>query len=260
MRKTDKSELVASDRHDGIATLTLNRPERLNAINDALVQALRKALAAALADSGTKVIVLTGAGRAFCSGDDLEDFPAQSRTEDIARRYLEDLQDVTRLMVMGDKMVVGAVHGWAVGGGFEWAIDCDLLLLAEGTRLTFPEVKWGMIPTGGITQILPRKIGLPRAQQLILFGEVVDAGAAHDMGLAWKVVPANRLLEEAQACAARIAALPQHAVRQLKRALARSAYLPLENVMAMEVDAVTKSFIDPATAVRVADFRKQKPK
>ena len=260
MRKRDTGELVVSGRRDGVTTLTLNRPDRLNAINNALVQALRKALSAALADSETKVIVLTGAGRAFCSGDDLEDFPAQSRTEDIARRYLEDLQDVTRLMVMGDKMVVGAVHGWAVGGGLEWAIDCDLLLLAEGTRLNFPEVKWGMIPTGGITQILPRKIGLPRAQQLILFGEVIDAKGAHDMGLAWKVVLADRLQKEAQACAARIAALPQHAVRQLKRALARSAYLPLEDVMALEVDAVTKSFIDPATAARVANFRRQKPK
>jgi enoyl-CoA hydratase/carnithine racemase len=221
---------------------------------------LRKALSAVLADSDTRVIVLNGAGRAFCSGDDLEDFPAQSRTEDIARRYLEDLQDVTRLIVMGEKMVVGAVHGWAVGGGLEWAIDCDLLLLAEGTRLNFPEVKWGMVPTGGISQILPRKIGLSRAQQLILFGEVVDAKSAHDMGLAWKIVPGDQLLKEAQATAARIAALPDQAVRSLKRTLARSAYLPLEDVMAMEVDAVTKSFIDPATAARVADFRKQKPK
>jgi len=254
------SELVLSQRREGVATLTLNRPERLNAINDALVQALRKALSAVLADSDTRVIVLNGAGRAFCSGDDLEDFPAQSRTEDIARRYLEDLQDVTRLIVMGEKMVVGAVHGWAVGGGLEWAIDCDLLLLAEGTRLNFPEVKWGMVPTGGISQILPRKIGLSRAQQLILFGEVVDAKSAHDMGLAWKIVPGDQLLKEAQATAARIAALPDQAVRSLKRTLARSAYLPLEDVMAMEVDAVTKSFIDPATAARVADFRKQKPK
>ena len=254
------NELVLSHRHEGVTTLTLNRPERLNAINDALVQALRKALAAALADSATKVLVLNGAGRAFCSGDDLEDFPAQSRTEDIARRYLEDLQDVTRLIVMGEKMVVGAVHGWAVGGGLEWAIDSDLLLLAEGARLNFPEVKWGMLVTGGITQILPRKIGLQRAQELILFGEVIEAKAAHEMGLALKVVPADRLLQEAQACAARIAALPQHAVRSLKKALARSAYLSLEDVMAMEVDAVTKSFIDPATAARVADFRNRKPK
>ncbi len=254
------SELVLSQRREGVTTLTLNRPERLNAINDALVQALRKALSAVLADSDTRVIVVNGAGRAFCSGDDLEDFPAQSRTEDIARRYLEDLQDVTRLIVMGEKMVVGAVHGWAVGGGLEWAIDCDLLLLAEGTRLNFPEVKWGMVPTGGISQILPRKIGLSRAQQLILFGEVVDAKSAHDMGLAWKIVPGGQLLKEAQATAARIAALPDQAVRSLKRTLARSAYLPLEDVMAMEVDAVTKSFIDPATAARVADFRKQKPK
>lgn len=254
------SQLVLSECRDGVATLTLNRPERLNAINDALVQALRKELSVALADDETKAIVLAGAGRAFCSGDDLEDFPAQSQTEDIARRYLEDLQDVTRLMVMGEKMVVGAVQGWAVGGGLEWAIDCDLLLLAEGTRLTFPEVKWGMIPTGGITQILPRKIGLPRAQELILFGEVIDAKSAQGMGLAWKVVPGGRLLEEAQACARRIAALPQHAVRNLKKALARSAYLPLEDVMAVEVEAVTKSFIDPATAARVADFRKQKPR
>jgi len=254
------SELVLSQRREGVATLTLNLPERLNAINDALVQVLRKALSAVLADSDTRVIVLNGAGRAFCSGDDLEDFPAQSRTEDIARRYLEDLQDVTRLIVMGEKMVVGAVHGWAVGGGLEWAIDCDLLLLAEGTRLNFPEVKWGMVPTGGISQILPRKIGLSRAQQLILFGEVVDAKSAYDMGLAWKIVPGDQLLKEAQATAARIAALPDQAVRSLKRTLARSAYLPLEDVMAMEVDAVTKSFIDPATAARVADFRKQKPK
>ena len=254
------NELVLSRRHDGVAILTLNRPERLNAINDGLVQALRRALSAALADAESRVILLTGAGRAFCSGDDLEDFPAQSRTEDIARRYLEDLQDVTRLMVMGDKMVVGAVQGWAVGGGLEWAIDCDLLLLAEGTRLCFPEVKWGMIPTGGITQILPRKIGLSRAQQLILFGEVIDAKAALDMGLAWRTVPDDRLLAEAEACARRIAALPQHAVRQLKRALARSAYSPLEDVMALEVDAVTKAFMDPATADRVADFRKQKPR
>ena len=110
------NDLVLSQRKDGIAILTLNRPERLNAINDALVQALRRALAAALADAECSVILLTGAGRAFCSGDDLEDFPAQSRNEDIARRYLEDLQDVTRLMIMGEKMVVGAVHGWAVGG------------------------------------------------------------------------------------------------------------------------------------------------
>ncbi len=254
------SELVTSQRQDGVTTLTLNRPNRLNAINDALIQALRKALAAALADSATKVIVLAGAGRAFCSGDDLDDFPAQSRNEDVARRYLEDLQDVTRLMVMGEKMVVGAVHGWAVGGGLEWAIDCDLLLLAEGTKLNFPEIKWGMLVTGGITQILPRKIGLARAQELILFGEVIEAKTAHEMGLAWKVVAGDRLLAEAQSVARRIAELPQHAVRQLKKALARSAYLPLEDVMAMEVDAVTKSFIDPATAARVADFRNRKPK
>ena len=254
------NNLVLSQIRDGIATLTLNRPERLNAINDALVQALRRALASALADAETRVIVLTGAGRAFCSGDDLEDFPAQSRTADIARRYLDDLQDVTRLMVMGEKMVVGAIHGWAVGGGLEWAIDCDLLLLAEGTRLCFPEVKWGMIPTGGITQILPRKIGLSRAQQLILFGEVIDAKAALDMGLAWRMAPAERLLAEAESVARQIAAMSRHAVSQLKRTLARSAYLPLEDVMAMEVDAVTATFLDPATAARVADFRNKKPR
>jgi len=114
------NDLVLSQRKDGIAILTLNRPERLNAINDALVQALRRALSAALADAESRVILLTGAGRAFCSGDDLEDFPAQSRTGDVARRYLNDLQDVTRLMVMGEKMVVGAVHGWAVGGRSEY--------------------------------------------------------------------------------------------------------------------------------------------
>lgn len=248
------SEFVLSELDGGVRTVTLNRPDRLNAINDDLLRDLKAVLAEANGDAATRAVVLRGAGRAFCSGDDLKDFQEQSREEADVRAYIESIQDITRAIVLGDVIVIGAIHGWAVGGGLEWMINCDFPILAEGTRCFFPEIGHGMFVTGGVTTLLPKLVGLIKTKELILFGERFDAQAALDMGLAWKVVPEDRLFDEVQATARRIAKLPEHQARDLKRVVNRACHQHVEDAMALETDATVRAFLDPATAERVADF------
>ena len=249
------NEPVLSSVAKGVCTVTLNRPARLNAINPDLVAALDRALRAAHHDPETRAIVLRGAGRAFCSGDDLIDFPQQATSEAVARRFVESLQEITRLIVKGEKIVLGAVHGWAVGGGFEWALNCDLLLMAEGTRCFMPETRLGMVPTGAASALLPRSVGRHRALALILLGEQIDATQALEMGLAWRVVPEADLFDEAQAKAERIASLPPRGVLDTKRLLSPSSAASLEEALARETEAVVSAFVSPETAARVARFK-----
>jgi enoyl-CoA hydratase/carnithine racemase len=198
--------------------------------------------------------VLTGAGRAFCSGDDLMEFGSQAGDEAETRGYIERIQDVTRAIVLGERPVIGAIRGWAVGGGLEWMINCDFAIAAEGTRFFFPEIAWGMFVTGGVTELLPRLVGLRRARELMMLGERFDAGQAHAWGLLWKVVPDAALMQEALALARRIAALPSGQVRDLRRILARRAGGGLEAAMAAETEATVRGFLDPETARRIAAF------
>ena len=247
--------VLSEDAGGGVRLVTLNRPHRLNAITPELVADLVAALRAADADEGVRAIVLTGAGRAFCSGDDLKEFDAQVGGEAETRAYVEAIQDVTRAICLGDTPVVGAIRGWAVGGGLEWVINCDLAIAAEGTRFFFPEIAWGLFVTGGVTSLLPRLVGLQRARELMLFGERFDAAQAHEWGLLWKVVPDADLLIEAMATARRIAALPPGPVRALKRILAGRMGQGLDQAMAAETEATLRGFLDPETARRIAAFR-----
>jgi len=250
---------VLSERRDGVSTITLNRPERLNAISSALAAELGGALRAAQADPESRAIVLRGAGRAFCAGDDLKEFESHSRDPAAARRHLESIQEASRAIVLGDKMVVGAIHGWAAGGGLEWAIDCDLPIMAEGTRCFFPEVALGLVVTGGITAILPRVVGQSKARELILFGEKFGAREALAMGIAWKVVPEKDLFRVAHETARRIAELPQRAVRDLKRVINRASALDVEGAMALETEACFARFLDSEVRERARAFA-ERPK
>lgn len=252
------SGTVIVERAAGVRSVTLNRPERLNAINHELVGALQAALAEAEADAGTRVIVLGGAGRAFCAGDDLKAFDEQARGEAETRAYVESIQAVTRALVLGDTVVIGAARGWAAGGGFEWLLNCDFVLLAEDARLFFPEVGIGLCVTGGATTLLPRLVGLAKARELLFLGERIDARTALELGLAYKVVAGFALEGEARALAARIAALPAHAVREMKRALNRACHLDVEGAMALETEATTRCFLAPATRQRVEAFGRKR--
>jgi enoyl-CoA hydratase/carnithine racemase len=242
------------DVGDGVRIITLNRPHRLNAIVPELLEDLIAALQEADRDPGIRAIVLTGAGRAFCSGDDLKDFASQAGDEASTRAYIERIQDVTRAMALGDTPVIGAIRGWAVGGGLEWVINCDFAIAAAGTRFFFPEISWGVFVTGGVTEILPRLVGLQRARELILLGERFDAAQAHGWGLVWRMVSDAELMPEALALARRIAALPLGPVRDLRRILARRSGAGLDAAMAMETEATIRGFLDPETAKRIAAF------
>src|SRR5258708_23964481 len=246
--------VLAEDTGDGVRIVTLNRPHRLNAIVPELLEDLIAALRAADRDPGVRAVVLTGAGRAFCSGDGLKDFEAQLGDEAVIRAYIERIQDVTRAIVLGDPPVVGAIRGWAVGGGREWVINCDYAVAATETRFFFPEVSWGLFVTGGVTELLPRLVGLQKARELIMLGERFDAAQAHQWGLVWKIVPDAELMSAALAVASRIAALPPEPVRDLRRILARRAGDGLDAAMAQETAATVRGFLDPETAKRIAAF------
>jgi enoyl-CoA hydratase/carnithine racemase len=246
--------VLTADEGDGVRVVTLNRPQRLNAITPELLEDLIAVLQAADRDPAIRAVVLTGAGRAFCAGDDLKEFGAQSKDGATTCAYIERIQDVTRAMLLGDTPVIGAIRGWAVGGGLEWMINCDFAIAAEGTRFFFPEIALGVFVTGGVTELLPRLVGLQRARELIMLGERFDAAQAREWGLLSKVVPGAELMPEALALARRIAALPPGPVRDLRRILARRSGAGLEAAMAAETEATIRGFLDPETAKRVAAF------
>ena len=250
------SKVVLSELKNGIRTITLNRPEKLNAMNRELIRATGAAFSEANGDNETKVVVFRGAGRAFCAGDDLTQH-RESPVESEVRDEIEALQAVTREIVMGGKVVIGAIHGWAVGGGFEWAIDCDLPIWGRSARAFFPELEWGMFVTGGLTTILPRIIGLVRAKEMILLGQRYSAEQLLEMGIAWRVVPDDELFAEAEAVAARIAALPATAVADFKHVIARACYMDVESAMALESEATVRAFMDPETTARVKEFARR---
>lgn len=209
--------VLTEDLGEGVRVVSLNRPHRLNAIVPEMLDHLVEAVDAANSDSAIRAIVLTGAGRAFCSGDDLKEFDSQATDEPSTTAYVEHIQDVTRAIVFGDKPVIGAIRGWAVGGGLEWVINCDFAIAAEGTRFFFPEISWGLFVTGGVSEILPRLVGLQQAREMILLGEKFDAKQAQSWGLVRDVVADANLMPMAIALAKRLATLPAGPVRDLRR-------------------------------------------
>jgi len=167
-------------RREGHCTwLTLNRPDALNAMNQQLVRELRQFLWELPNDTETRVIVLRGAGRAFCAGRDVSAPP----TED----DLVLVQAVSTALVALPKPVVAAVHGWTVGAGLEWMLDADIVVAADSTRFKLPEAALGVFVTGGLTATLPAYAGLARAKAMVLLGEEFSAAQAQSWGLVWKV-------------------------------------------------------------------------
>jgi enoyl-CoA hydratase/carnithine racemase len=198
-------------------------------------------------------MIFTGAGRAFCAGDDRREH-VHPETEAEAREFVEAIQDATRAIVFGEKPVVGAINGWAVGGGFEWAINCDFSIWAESARAFFPEVSLNLFATGGVTALLPALVGLNTAREMLFLGEKYDAPTLKQLGVAWKVVPDAALMAEAQAVARKLAALPPLSVRAMRRTLYRTAMTDLATALHLESDATVKGFLDPETTRRLKNF------
>jgi enoyl-CoA hydratase/carnithine racemase len=246
---------VLSDLEDGaIRRISLNRPQRLNAMNRALIDDVARAFDDANADPATRVIIFTGEGRAFCAGDDRQEH-VHPESEEAARDLVEAIQRATRAISFGPKPIVGAINGWAVGGGFEWAINCDFPIWAESARGFFPEVSLNLFVTGAVTALLPALVGLNKARELLFLGRRYDAAALEKLGVAWRVVPDARLLEEARAVAREIAALPILSVRAMKRTLNATATASLNRALQLESDATVAGFMDPETTRLLKSFK-----
>lgn len=234
-----------------ISLVTLNRPERLNAIGGHLLSDLHDVLQQAQQDPETRVIVLTGAGRAFCAGDDLKEFSDQTSSPESVSRICEDIQRITRDMMFGPKLVVGAVHGYAVGGGFEWLLNCDLVVAAEDLVCFFPEMQLGHFVTGGVTHLLPQAVGYQRAMELIVLGERLDARRLQSLGLVNRVVPRENVLSVALELASVVAERSSFATGLLKKTVARDLSA-LPAALEAERQAAQACFAHPDTARRIA--------
>ncbi len=241
-----------------ISLVTLNRPQRLNAIGGHLLADLHRVLVQAQQDPDTRVIVLTGAGRAFCAGDDLKEFGEQTRSPESVARICEDIQQITRDLMFGPKLVVGAVHGWAVGGGFEWMLNCDIVVAAEDLVCFFPEMQLGHFVTGGVTHLLPQALGHQRAMELIVLGERLDAQRLLSLGLVNRVVAGGELMPVAMALAGQVAERSSFATGLLKKTMA-SQLSPLSAALEAERQAAMSCFAHPDTARRIEAFGKGRP-
>lgn len=226
------SELTA----DGVRTITMNRPGSLNAMNPQLIDDVSAAFEHANVDKATRAIIFTGAGKAFCAGDDRKAH-VHPETEEDARAAVHAIQRATRAITLGPKPVVGAINGWAVGGGFEWAINCDFPIWAASAKGFFPEVSLNLFVTGAVTSLLPAMVGLVKAREMLFFGDRYSAEDLYKLGVAWKVVPDANLMTEAINTAAHLAALPPLAARAMKRVLNAAASTDLERALALETEA-----------------------
>ena len=254
MTDTTSNNPVLTEYKNGIQVITLNRPERMNALVPALTQGLLEALQQANANDQVRVIVLRGAGRAFCAGADLEDVKDTLPTEHTEKseqekdeQDIEVLQNVTREMINSQKFIVGAIQGYAVGAGFEWAINCDFTVWADDAQAFFPEMKWGLFSTGAVTGLLPRIVGLVKAREMLLLGERYTAEELQAIGVAWKVVSQKELTKQVMKTARTIAALPMHAVSQLKPAINGGCNESLEWSLQTESRALLNSIMAPDT-------------
>lgn len=203
-------KLMASVQ-DGVLTLTLNRPEKLNAIDNDVSRDLLSALAAASDDPSVHVVLVNGNGRAFCAGRDVSAAPTD---EDLVL-----VQAVSKAIVDLDKPVIAAVHGWTIGAGLEWMLNADVVIAASSARFKLPEASLGVFVTGGLTATLPAYAGLARAKALMLLGEEFSPTQALGWGLLWRIVPPEQLGSESRRVAERVASLRPEVVSQYKRVL-----------------------------------------
>ncbi|MEJ8847948.1 enoyl-CoA hydratase/isomerase family protein [Variovorax rhizosphaerae] len=237
-----------------VSILTLDRPERLNAIGARLLQDFHEALVAAHADPQTRVIVLTGAGRAFCAGDDLKEFGEQSATNESVAEMGRRVQQITRDIMFGPKLVIGAIHGYAVGAGFEWVLNCDMVVAADDLVAFFPEMALGQFVTGGVTHLLPRLVGHQRAVELFVLGDRFGADALQRMGLVNRVVPRDAMLSTALELGGQVAERSRTATLQLKKVMTSQRRAQLESALDLEEQAAMACFSNPDTAARVEAF------
>ncbi len=237
-------DLIAVAVDGAVGTVTLNRPEKLNALTVEMVGELADAVRMLAASDATRVIVITGAGTAFCSGADVNLLRTLMERGDkpTGRRLVDSLRSVAHAIREAPQPVLAVVNGVAAGGGANLALACDLRIAADTAQIGQVFMKIGLHPDFGGTYYLPRLVGASRALEIFLGAELMPAAEAARLGIFNRVVSAARLAEEAGAWARRIAAAPPIAARRVKRAVYLSEHSTLDEMMDYELDAQLACF------------------
>lgn len=243
---------------DAVATITLDRPDALNALTVGLKADLLAAFGDVARDRAVRAVVLTGAGRAFCSGQDLKERLGPDAAP-LAVELRERYNPIIRAMRTLDRPIVGAINGVAAGAGASLAFACDIRLAAEGATFVLAFGRIGLVPDSGATWLLPRLVGAAKAAELALLGDPLSATDAERFGLVYRVVPAEALADEARAVAVRLAGLAPRALALTKRALERAWSVSLEAALEEEAwrQGVAGASVDHAEGI--AAFLEKRP-
>ena len=244
------------DGHDGVALITIDRPEARNALSFALLAELADVLEELDRDGRTRVAILTGAGdRAFAAGADIVELADQTPERLRSERQFESWD---RLWAIGIPLIA-AVRGYALGGGCELAMTCDLIVAGDDAQFGQPEIRIGVMPGAGGTQRLTRALGVARAMELVLTGRTMPAAEARAAGLVTMVVPAADVVDAAVDLADQIAAMPPLAVRAAKRSVLAAAELPLSAGLRAEREAFFDLFATDDQREGMRAFQEKRP-
>jgi len=229
-------ECIIYQKEEGIATVKLNRPRVLNAMNKQLWLEFQEALEDARNDPEIKALIITGEGRAFSTGADLKE--SKTRTIEEYRDYLTELQEASRKLMRFEKATIAAINGYALGSGYELALACDIRIAAEDAKIGSPEASVTSSVTGGAMRLVQDLIGPGKAKELIFTAEFIDGKEAERIGLVNKAVPLDQLMETAREMARKIARNSAFSIKMIKRGLnlARGE-TSLEALMDYEIEA-----------------------
>ena len=249
-------ETIIVETKGAVGIITLNRPKALNALNAQLIREMNAALSAFDADTTIGAIILTGSDKAFAAGADIREMKDMTFKQVTEENFLEEWDHINTIR----KPIIVAVAGYCLGGGFEFALAADILIAADTARFALPEVTIGVIPGGGGTQRLAHAIGKSKAMEMILSGRMVDASEAERLGVAARVVPAEKLMEEAIAFAEKITNLSQPVIASAKRSVRAAFEMPLSEGLAFERKSIHALFaLEDQKEGMAAFLEKRKP-
>ncbi|HEX7107603.1 MAG TPA: enoyl-CoA hydratase [Aestuariivirga sp.] len=249
-------ENIICETRDAVGIITLNRPKALNALNSQLIDELNSALSAFQENASIGCVVITGGEKAFAAGADIREMKDKTFTDVYLGNFLGTWDDVTEFR----KPIIAAVSGYCLGGGCELAMMCDFIIAAETAKFGQPEITLGVIPGAGGTQRLARFIGKAKAMDMVLTGRLMEAAEAESCGLVSRIVPAEKLLQEAVNAAAKIASFSQPVVMMAKEAVNRAFETSLAEGLRFERRLIHSMFaLDDQKEGMSAFVEKRKP-
>ncbi len=255
-----KEDAVRYHREKNVGIITLNRPERLNAINPDLLTGLINQLNAVRQDEAVVAVILTGAGRSFCAGEDLKE-TASGKSQSQWKKEIDALQEIQRVILQLGKPLIAAIKGYAVGGGLEFALSCDIRIAAQDAKFGFPETSVGLTITTAGTKLISQLVGLGKAKELVFTGDLIDAREALRIGLVNQVVAGTQILDAAFKMCERIGRNSPLSLKLSRRALDEGLHSSFEQILKLEAEhllaCVTSGNQEKFVAHKLVEMRKK---